>query len=82
MRPAIRNLTVFGFILLLGTPAVATVLALLQKPSEASGPAKTMREALATIVVANFACIPFMAIGLVLLLVAWVKYRHTSIPMR
>jgi hypothetical protein len=78
MRPVIRNLVVAGFILLLGTPMVATILAFLQRPSESSGSAKSIGETLSTVLVANFACIPFMAIGMILLLIGLVMARNAG----
>ncbi len=75
MRPAVRNLVVAGLVLLLGTPLVGTFLAFLQAPNSSSGPAKSVGQTLCTILVANFACLPFMVIGVVLLLFALGMHR-------
>ena len=75
MRPAVRNLVVTGLVLLLGTPLVGTFLAFLQAPNSSSGTAKSIGQTLITILVANFACLPFMIIGLILLLVALAMHR-------
>jgi hypothetical protein len=78
MRPAARNALVGGAVLFLGTPIVATLLVLLQKPTGGTGAARSVGETVSTVLVANFACLPFMFMGLVLLLVGWVMHRNSG----
>jgi hypothetical protein len=75
MRPAVRNFVVTGLVLLLGTPLIGTLLAFLQTPNSSSGAAKSIGQTITTILVANFACLPFVIIGVILLLVALAMHR-------
>jgi len=79
MRPAVRNTSIAGLFFLLGVPLLATLLAFLQRPAASSGPSKSIGEIISTVLVANFACFPFIVLGLILLIIAWVLYRSPQV---